>query len=244
MKSARQPAPKRSLAAEVAQVIASLERLGNRRVRDQMGPRFGIHVQGAFGVPMARIQTLAKRLGADHALAEALWRSGCYEARLLAAFVAEPARVTSAQMDRWCRGFDNWGVCDTVCFKLWDRTPHAFAKVEQWADSPGEFQKRAAFALLACLALHDKEAADDAFATGLGLIERAASDERNFVKKAVNWALRAIGERSVGLHAAAIVVAERLAGSDGAAARWVGKGALRELGKPAVARRLLRRRGH
>jgi 3-methyladenine DNA glycosylase AlkD len=144
-------------------------------------------------------------------------------------------------MDRWCKDFDSWAICDTVCFHLFDRTPHAYKKVKQWAGWRGEFEKRGSFALLASLALHDKKADDEAFADGLELIEREATDERNFVKKAVNWALRSIGERSRTLNSAAIVVAERLAAMPEATPRWIGKDALRAFKSPAATKRLARR---
>jgi 3-methyladenine DNA glycosylase AlkD len=141
-------------------------------------------------------------------------------------------------MDRWCRQFDNWAICDTLSFALWDRTPYAWAKVEQWAGRREEFIKRTAFALLWSLTVHDKDAGDKQFIRGLALIEAAATDERNFVKKAVNMALRAIGKRNAGLNAAAASVATRLAASPDATARWVGRHALREITSPAVQRRL------
>lgn len=216
---------------DVGAVLASLERHGTPRVLDEMGPRYGIHVSKAFGVPMAVIQKIAKGLGRDHELAGALWDSGWYEARLLAAFVDEPERVTAAQMDRWCRDFDNWAVVDTVCFHLFDRTPHAFRKVEQWSRRHDEFARRAAFALLACLALHDKQADDEQFLECLPLIEHAASDERNFVKKAVSWALRSIGRRGPELRAGAVELARRLANAPEPTPRWLGKDALRDLTK-------------
>lgn len=227
---------------DVAAALASLKRLASKRIRDDMGPRYGIHTEKAFGVSMSAMQKVAKGLrGKDaernHELAAALWETGWYEARTVAAFVDEAALVTPAQMDRWCRDFDNWGICDTVCFKLFDRTPHAFGKVMKWSRLRDEFGKRAAFALLACLALHDKEADDAAFAKCLPLIERGATDDRNFVKKGVSWALRSIGRRSAGLHAASVSLAERLAASAEAAPRWVGKDVLRDLTRPAVTRR-------
>jgi len=188
--------------------------------------RYGIPSDKAFGVSVGTLQQMAKRLGKNHDLAAALWDTGWYEARMLASFVAEPARITSAQMDRWCRDFDNWAICDTVCFHLFDRTPHAWRMVAQWCRRSGEFVKRAAFALLASLALHDKGAGDEPFARSLPLIERAATDQRNFVKKGVSWALRSVGRRSPALNAAAVMVARRLADSPQAAARWVGKDAL------------------
>jgi 3-methyladenine DNA glycosylase AlkD len=162
---------------------------------------------------------------------------------MLTSFVDQPARVTPAQMDRWCRDFDNWGICDTLCFNLFDRTPHAWAKVVEWSASNDEFVKRAAFALLWGLTVHDKDAADEAFLQGLDLVERAADDERHLVKKAVNMALRAVGKRNRALNAAAVAVARRLAGSPQAAARWIGKDALKELSSSGVASRLAARKG-
>ncbi len=141
-------------------------------------------------------------------------------------------------MDRWCRDFDNWAICDSLCFHLFDRTPHAFAKVAAWSNQRDEFVKRAAFALLASLALHDKTAGDEPFLASLPLIERAATDERNFVKKGVSWALRGVGRRNVALNAAAVELARRLCDSSSAAARWVGRDALKELTSAAVVGRL------
>jgi len=217
--------------------LAWLEKNGSKAGRDGMA-RYNIPSDKAFGVPMNRIQALAKELGKDHALAEALWKTDRYEARLLAAYVDEPARVTIAQMDRWCRDFDNWGVVDTLCFALFDRTSGAWSRVDKWAAMKGEFQKRAAFALLWGLTVHDKASGDAPFLKALKLVEGAAADERHFVKKAVNMALRAVGKRSAALNKAAIAVAERLAAAADPAPRWVGKDALRELRDPALARRL------
>jgi 3-methyladenine DNA glycosylase AlkD len=190
---------------------------------------------------MGTLLSLKKRLGRDHALSLALWESGWYEARLLAALVGDPERVTRRQMNTWAAGFENWGDCDTVCFHLFDRTPFAWEKARQWSSSPREFVKRAGFVLMACLALHDQAAPDNAFLPLLPLIEKGARDERNFVKKGVNWALRSIGRRSRALNTAAVAVARRLALSEKAAARWVGKDALRELASPRVRSRLGRR---
>jgi 3-methyladenine DNA glycosylase AlkD len=187
---------------------------------------------------MANIQRVAQPLGKSHVLASALWETGWYEARMVCAFVGEPEEVTSAQMDRWCRDFDNWGICDTICFHLFDRTPHAWKKVAAWSGRKEEFVKRAAFALLWGLTVHDKTSSDAPFRKGLVLIERAASDERHLVYKAVNMALRATGKRNAALHAAAVQTARRLADSESASARWVGRDALRELTSPKVTRRL------
>ncbi len=165
----------------------------------------------AFGVTMGQLIGLRKQLGPDHELSLALWDTGWYEARLLAALVGDPARVTSRQMNAWAAGFENWADCDTVCFKLFDRTPFAWDKARQWAKSPREFVKRGGFALMASLSTHDKTSPDGSFQTFLPLVERGAQDERNFVKKGVNWALRGTGRRSPSLHRAAVAVAERLA---------------------------------
>jgi 3-methyladenine DNA glycosylase AlkD len=199
--------------------------------------RFAIDAPSGLGVSMANLQKIAKRLGRDHDLAAALWETGVYEARMLASLVDDPAQVTPLQMDAWRAEFDNWAIVDTVCFKLFDQSPHAFAKIGEWAALNDEFGRRAAFALLACLALHDKGADDRPYLEGLALIERAASDDRNFVKKAVNWALRAIGLReSPALKAAALEAARRLAASPEPSARWIGKDAARALTKATVVR--------
>jgi 3-methyladenine DNA glycosylase AlkD len=227
----------RDTAADVAYALAWLEKRGSKKNRDGMA-RYGIVARKVFGVSMGTIQSLAKELGRDHALSEALWKTGWYEARMLASLVGEPARVTPAQMERWSKGFDNWAVCDTATFVLWDRTPHAWTKVHEWSTRKEEFVKRAAFAMLASLTVHDKQAPDEPYLKGLKLIEHEASDDRNFVKKAVNWALRSIGKRNPALNKAAIAVARRLAESDDPASRWVGKDALREVTSPAVQKRL------
>jgi 3-methyladenine DNA glycosylase AlkD len=200
--------------------------------------RYAIPSDHAYGVAMKDIKALGKTLGRNQALASALWDTGVYEARMLASFVGDPAQLTSAQMDRWCKDFDNWAFCDAMSFNLFDRSRLAWAKVKQWSSRRNEFEKRTAFALLWSLTVHDKNAGNERFIEGLALIEREASDERNFVKKAVNMALRAIGKRNRALNSAAIAVARRLADSNNATAKWVGKDALRELTGPAVTKRL------
>lgn len=228
-------ADRASTAAAVDSALAYLERKGSKRNRDGMA-RFAIVADKVFGVSVGDIRTYGKTVGKSHALALALWKTGWYEARMLAAFVDEPSRVTPAQMDRWARDFDNWAVCDNACFHLFDKTPHAYAMVPKWASRKEEFVKRAAFALIASLALHDKKGPDAPFRKFLPLIERAATDERNFVKKGVSWALRGIGHRNPVMRAAALRSAERLAASGDRAARWVGKDALRDLNRSAAAR--------
>src|SRR5688572_1869450 len=218
--SAKGKAP--SLPRDVTAVITSLQSIASKKVRDGMA-RFAIPSDKAFGVSVGAMRQLAKQLGRSHELAAGLWETGWYEARMMAAFVDEPERVTPAQMDRWCQEFDNWAICDTICFHLFDKTPHAWKKLSPWSRLKEEFPRRGAFALLWGLTVHDKEADDENFSNGLMLIERAATDERNFVKKAVNMALRAIGKRNPPLHVAAIATADRLASSTDPTARWVGK---------------------
>jgi 3-methyladenine DNA glycosylase AlkD len=222
---------------DVASVLAWLKKHSSKATRDGMA-RYGVPSDHALGVTMADMKVIAKEIGKNHQLAAALWDTGIYEARMLTSFVDDAALVSSAQMNRWARDFDNWGICDTVCFHLFDRTPHAWQKVEQWHDRKEEFIKRAAFALLWGLTVHDKRAADGVFVDGLGYIERAAADERHFVKKAVNMALRALGKRNAALNTAAVATARRLAESADATSRWIGNDALRELTSAGVTRRL------
>lgn len=216
--------------SEVQRALRSLERMATQHDRDNLA-RFAITTDRAFGVSVAKIRKLAKELGRDHDLAAGLWETGWYEARMLAAFVDDPALVTPSQMDRWCRDFDNWGICDTLCFHLFDKTPHAWKKIAQWNDRRAEFVKRAAYALLASIALHDKKAPDQPFIGAFPFIERAATDERNFVKKGVSWALRGMGHRNATLRAAALEVAHRLIESPAPAARWVGRDAVKDLSR-------------
>jgi len=225
----------------VAEALAWLESRASKTVRDGMS-RYAIPNDHALGVRMGEIQKLGKKLGRDHALALALWKTGVYEARMLCAYVDEPEKVTTAQMDAQARDFDNWAICDTLCFALWVRSPHAFGRIRRWANHRGEFVKRASYALLASVALKDKEAADAEFLRGLKLIEKAAADERNFVKKAVSWALRGIGERNLKMHRAAVALARKLAAAKDPAPRWIGKDALRQLASAPVQKRLIKRR--
>jgi 3-methyladenine DNA glycosylase AlkD len=221
--------------------VAWLRARGNAKFRDGLA-RYGLPTERAFGLSVATIKQYGKQLGHDHDLATALWKTGWTDARMLAAFVGEPDRVTPAEMDAWCSDFDSWGIVDSVCFTLWDRSPHAWKKAKQWTTRKREFEKRAGFVLMACLAAHDKTATDAAFLRFLPLIEKGAVDERNFVKKGVSWALRHIGHRSAPLHAAAVKTATRLAKSEHATKRWVGKDALRDLLRPAVVQKVKSRR--
>ncbi len=193
--------------------------------------RFGINPRGTLGVPVAEIRRLARRAGRSHELAIGLWESGIHEARILATIVEDPARVTRRQMDAWARDFDSWDVCDQACQNLFWRTPHAWDRAERWSRARGEFVRRAGFSVLASLARKSTSAGDREFEAALEWIAAAAGDERNFVRKAVSWALRETGKRNARLRASAIRTAQRLRGIDSRAARWIAAGALRELTK-------------
>lgn len=200
--------------------------------------RFGIDTGRAVGVTVTELRRFARDLGHDHELAAALWASGVHEARLLASLVDEPAMVSEAQMEAWVADLDSWDVCDGVCGNLFDRTPLALDKAAEWSTREPEFQKRAAFALMASAALHRRDLPDAAFASLLPVIRAQTTDERNYVKKAVSWALRQIGKRSSGLNPLAIRTAEQIERIDSRAARWVARDALRELRSNAVQARL------
>jgi len=192
--------------------------------------RFGINPANTLGISVADLRMLARGLH-DHALAQQLWDTGIHEARILAALIDIPAQVDEAQMERWALDFDSWDICDQVCFHLFDRTPYAVPKAYEWSTRPEEFVKRAAFVLMASLAVHNKKAPDELFLGFFPVIRREAGDGRNFVKKAVNWALRGIGKRNPALKQAAIDNARQIQqDSSSPAARWVAADALRELG--------------
>jgi 3-methyladenine DNA glycosylase AlkD len=239
--SARKTATATDVTADVTAALAWLKKRGTKANREGMA-RYAIVADQVFGVSVGDIRALGTRLGCRHDLAEPLWATGWYEARMLVAFVADPGLVTPAQMDRWARDFDNWAICDTLAFALFDRSPHAWRQIDRWAGRREEFVKRGAYALLASLAVHDKTGPDAPFAARLPLIEAAAVDGRNFVKKAVSWALRSIGNRSVALHGAALALAARLAAADRTAPeRWVGKDTLRDLQRPLVRARVAKK---
>ncbi len=204
--------------------------------------RFGISRKNTLGVSMPQLRSMAKKLGKDHRLALRLWDSGIHEARILASIVDDPSQVTEKQMERWVRAFDSWDVCDQACMNLLDKTPDAHKKAVEWSRRKEEFVKRAGFALMAALAVHDKKACDRDFTRFLPLIKRGSTDDRNFVRKAVNWALRQIGKRNLHLNAEAIKTAKTVYALDSASARWIASDAIRELSSPAVQKRLRSRR--
>jgi len=212
------------------EVLAELRRHANPKNLEGMA-RFGISPKGTLGVNVPILRAMGKRIGRNHALAQELWASGIHEARLLAGMIDEPKEVTEKQMEKWVKDFDSWDVCDQACMNLFDKTPFAYRKAAEWSRRKEEFVKRAGFALMASLSVHDKKAEDKKFEKFLPLIERASTDERNFVKKAVNWALRQIGKRNPRLCKLAMQSARRIQKKDSKAARWVAGDALRELGK-------------
>jgi len=181
------------------------------------------------GLNTPQIRAIAKRLGRDQALAEELWATGNRTARVLASFVGEPNRISRATMDAWAADFDTWWICDACSYDLFDRTPHAWAKIRKWAKDEREFVRRAAFAMIAAITIHDKTAPDEVFLNALPLIEKYAFDGRNFVRKGVNWALRNIGKRNARLRAAALECAERVRAQGTTSARWIAADAIREL---------------
>jgi 3-methyladenine DNA glycosylase AlkD len=213
------------------EVFAILEKHADKKIAAGLA-RYGITTNlRVIGMSVGTMRQIGKQIGTDHALALKLWDTDCYEAQFVACFIADPAKLTLATMNAWTKSFDNWGTCDTACFCLFDRSPLAWGRIEPWAKSKDEFVRRAGYALLASLAGHDKKAGDEQFLQLLPLIEKGASDERNFVWKGVSWALRRMGSRNAKLMAACTEVAERLAASENKAERWVGKDALKDFAK-------------
>jgi 3-methyladenine DNA glycosylase AlkD len=204
--------------------------------------RYGIRTDHAVGVRVTELRRFARGLRPDHELAAALWATGVHEARILASLVDDPALVTQAQMDAWVGGFDSWDVCDAVCGNLFDRTPFALDRANEWSRREPEFERRAGFALMAWAAVHRKELPDRAFATFLPRIREASTDDRTYVRKAVSWALRQIGKRSRELNSKAILAAEQIGRIDAGSSRWVARDALRELRGDALQARLRARR--
>lgn len=200
--------------------------------------RYGINTASAFGVPMPRIREFAKRLGKDHGLALQLWRTGFHEAMILAALIADPRRLERSTAEEWASNLDSWDVCDQLCSCLLDRTPYATELIESWTRRDDEYVKRAGFVIMAALAVHDKRAPDSLFLGFLPRIVEGAADEKNFVRKAVNWALRQIGKRNLALNREAVRTAHEVAKLGGRSASWVAKDALRELTDERTLQRL------
>jgi 3-methyladenine DNA glycosylase AlkD len=225
---------------ESIEVVRRLKRLKNPEAIAGMA-RYGIVGKGRLGISIPVLRKMARDIGKDHSLALKLWKSGIPDARILACLVDEPSRVTEAQMERWVKDFNSWDVCDQVCSNLFDRTPFAYAKAIEWSEREEEFVKRAGFVLMAALSVHDKKAKDKDFTRFFGAIRREAGDERNYVRKAVNWALRHIGKRNPALNRKAIRVAHQIQKQDSKAARWIASDALRELKSPKIQEQVRRK---
>lgn len=238
MRAAGLPAKQEGIS--MAHVEEALNKLKAKSRSDQLQgmARYGIGVEKRLGVSVPDMRKIAKEIGKDHQLALDLWKTGIPEAMMLASMVDVPQEVTQEQMEDWVKGFNSWDVCDQVCMNLFAKTPLAGQKILDWSRREEEFVKRAAFALIACQAWHNKEAPDEEFIQLIPVIKQAADDERNFVKKAVNWALRNIGKRNPTLNQAAIEAAREIQQIDSKAARWVASNAIRELESEAVQRRL------
>jgi 3-methyladenine DNA glycosylase AlkD len=229
----------------MATVEEVLQKLREKARPDQLVgmARYAIVGEGRLGVSVPEMRKIAKDSGKDHGLALELWKTGIPDARIVAGMVGEPDKLTEEQMEDWVKDFDSWDVCDQVCMNLFDRFPFVVKKIHDWADREEEFVKRAAFALIASLAVHDKKAKDEKFRTLFPVIKDGATDERNFVKKAVNWALRNIGKKNPDLNRAAISLAKEIQQMDSKAARWIANDAIRELESDAVQQRLRKKFG-
>ena len=223
--------------SRVSGVLETLHSLSNPEAVSSMA-KFGIKANKAFGVSVPALRKLAESIGKDHHLAQDLWDTGLHEARELATMIADPKQVTEDSMEQWVKDIDSWDVCDHCCGNLWDKTPFAYRKARDWSRRPEEFVKRASFSLMAALAVHDQAASDDAFIKFLPIIKRESVDERNFVKKAVNWALRQIGKRNRNLNRQAIKTGREIQKLDSKPARWIAADALRELTNEKVQSRI------
>ncbi len=218
-------------------ILKKLKSLSNPEAIAGMA-RFGINPENTYGISIANLRKMAKQIGKERTLAQQLWASGIHEARILAGMIDEPEMVTERQMEQWVKGFDSWDVCDQVCMNLFEDTPFAYKKAVAWSKRKEEFVKRAGFVMMACLAVSDKKADDKQFEKFLPIIKRESKDERNFVKKAVNWALRQIGKRNRRLNKKAIETAKEIQKIDSKAAKWIASDALRELTSKAVQKKI------
>jgi 3-methyladenine DNA glycosylase AlkD len=222
---------------DLTEIIQILKGMSNSDAVKGMA-RYGINPENNLGISVYQLRSLAKQIGINHELALKLWNSGIHDARLLACFVDDPLRLTRQQMDAWALDFDSWDICDQACTSLFDQSSLAWTMISEWAESNNEFVKRGAFAILAGLAVHDKKATDVQFMKYTSLIKNHASDDRNYVKKAVNWALRNIGKRNSSLNKKMIQLSQEIYLINSRSARWIARDALRELTSEPVIKRL------
>ena len=224
---------------KASEIIAQLQSLGNQTNREGMA-HFGIKTERALGISMDTLRGIARQIGKkDHALAQELWNTSWHEARILATLIDDPRAVSREQMEQWVAEFDSWDLCDQCCGNLFDKTPYAWDKAVEWSAREQEYEKRAGFVLIAYLAVHDKQAPDEKYLPYLAIIKREAGDSRNFVRKAVNWALRQVGKRNASLNRAAIATAHEIL-AQGGKSKWVASDALRELTSEKVQTKLRR----
>ncbi|MCK4366238.1 MAG: DNA alkylation repair protein [Thermoplasmatales archaeon] len=222
---------------ESEEVISQLKSMGSARNIEGMG-RFGIKTENNLGVSVTTLRNYAKKIGTNHNLAVKLWESGIRDARMVAACIEDSKTVSEEQIDKWVNDFDSWDICDYCCGHLIDKTPFAYKKAKEWSGRKEEFQKRAGFALMAWLAVHDKKTDDSEFEEFLKIIKKESTDERNFVRKAVNWALRNIGKRDITMNKKAVEIAKEIQKIDSKSARWIANDAIRELTSEKVKQRL------
>jgi len=217
-------------------ILKQLKSLSNPEAVAGMA-KFGINLKNTYGVSIPQLRKIAKEIGKNHNLAQQLWKSRVHEARILASYIEEPRKITEAQLEKWVKDFDSWDVCDQVC-GLFEETPYAFQKAIDWSSRKEEFVKRAAFALIAGLAVHDKKASDEQFMQFFPIIKQEVTNDRNFVKKSINWALRNIGKRNKTLNKKAIEIAREIKRMDSKTAKWIASDALRELSSKTIQKRL------
>jgi 3-methyladenine DNA glycosylase AlkD len=230
----------------MASVGEVLKKIKAKAKPDNVGgmARYGMVAEQRLGVSVPDMRKIAKEVGKDHTLALELWKTGIPEAKIVAAMIDEPGKLTEEQMEEWVKDINSWDICDQACMNLFEKTPLAWKKILDWSKREEEFVKRTAFSLIACLAWHNKKAEDERFIKLFPVIKLGATDERNFVKKAVNWALRNIGKRNLNLNKAAIKAAKEIQQADSKIARWVSSNAIKELESEAVQRRLRKQKQH
>lgn len=219
------------------EILKRLKSLSDPKAVEGMA-KFGINPNNTYGISIPNLKKMAKEIGKNHEIAQQLWKSGIHESRILACMVDDPKIIIEEQMENWVKDFDSWDVCDQVCMNLFDKTNFAYQKAVEWSKRNEEFVKRAGFTLMASLAFHDKNAKDEVFLKFLPIIKIESTDERNFVKKAVNWALRQIGKRNINLNKAAIKTAKEIQEIDSKTVKWIASDALRELTSQTVQKRL------
>ncbi|GAL84444.1 putative DNA alkylation repair enzyme [Sporocytophaga myxococcoides] len=227
--------------SELEKIVSQLKSQARPEILPSLS-KFGVNTEKAFGISIPVLRNMAKVHRKDHLLAIELWKTDIHEARILASMIDDPAKVQEKQMDWWVNDFNSWDLCDQVCLNLFRKTPFAFEKAKAWTEEEDEFVRRAGFVLIATLAVHDKKGKDERFSALFSLIEKHSNDERNFVKKAVNWALRQIGKRNEKLHQEAIILAERIISQDSKSSKWIANNALVELKSKKVVDRIQKKK--